>query len=294
MFVNCFDQIGLMNNENSGLFDGKPVHNYANTLILDLFGLDYIHPSRGIEKEGILILGLWMQIYHHLYEAVAVCRGGGIYYHEIENEVDKAAALWIGRLQIFGDNTRGTMLYNLVERVAVAFNQDDGEAKANTKFISIMKEMRENRDDCWQKELEDNKGYHNLYKLVNDAVGTMYIPLIQNLIHYIATDANSKLIELYLIPLLPQIRSCNPDYFDFLFTRIGQLSSGNYPITEMVDIIDHLQSMYSCFGVTCKDIGYHSTGIGCDDEVAEPNIPLAGYMPENNMQNVSKLNPFDL
>jgi hypothetical protein len=286
-YVNCFDQVGQMDNENSGYFDGSPVHNYADTLILDLFAAESgsSTPTRGIEKEAVLILGSWMRVYDNLYQTLKICAVGKVYYsHEFESAVSLAAAFWIGRLQVYGDNTSGTMLYNLAERAAVNFNQDNGEAEVNTKFISILEEMRSAGQNCHD---QDPEGYHDLYRLLDKMVGVMFTPLIQNLIHYIATDADPKLIELYLLALLPQIRSCNPNYFELFFTHIGYLSSGDYSIEDMVDIIDYLQSMYSCFGITCKDVGFHTTGVGCDDGIVAPNVPLAGYVPNNDVRNVS-------
>ncbi len=292
-YVNCFYQIGQLDGEENGKFDGSEMYNYADTLILDIFDAEdsASTPSRGIEKEAIVIIGTWMQVYLSLYSLMEHCQEEREYYYfKGETALNRAAALWIGRLQVYGDNTSGTLMYNLVERASVNFNQDQGEAAVNRKFISLLDEIQKAYYDSCKDEALRLKGYRDIYRLINDIVGVMFTPLIQNLIHYITTDSDHKLIELYLLALLPQIRSCNPEQFEVFFSRIGPLSSGDYSAEELVGIIKPLQSMYSCFGTTCNDVGYHASGIGCVDEIADPNPALKGYNPKNDVRNVSFMN----
>jgi hypothetical protein len=221
--VNTFNAIGKLDNENDGSFDEEPVYNYANTLIIDLFNVEgQSDPVRGIEKEGALILGAWMRVYEDLYNVLRYCGAPDAHAdpEELLQLLDRVAALWIGRLQSYGDNTRGTMLYNLAERTSIHFNQEHGEAEVNTKFLFILNEMKAMVDngECFD-DGSLQTGYHVLYKHFHQIVGVMNIPLIQNLIHYIAFDADPKLIELYVLALMPQLRSCNEDYFDFFHLR---------------------------------------------------------------------------
>jgi len=289
--VNTFNAIGKLDNENDGSFDEEPVYNYANTLIIDLFNVEgQSDPVRGIEKEGALILGAWMRVYEDLYNVLRYCGAPDAHAdpEELLQLLDRVAALWIGRLQSYGDNTRGTMLYNLAERTSIHFNQEHGEAEVNTKFLFILNEMKAMVDngECFD-DGSLQTGYHVLYKHFHQIVGVMNIPLIQNLIHYIAFDADPKLIELYVLALMPQLRSCNEDYFDFFISEVGVLSSGDYIDDDLLGIVENVQLMYSCLGVTCKDVGTHATGIGCDDENVQPIHSLAGYIPTNNVRNVS-------
>jgi hypothetical protein len=295
--INCFNAIGKLDNEADGLFDEEAVHNYANTLITDLFDIEgESNPIRGIEKEGVLILGAWLQIYHHLYGVLRKCTD---HVEGLEDntrvslmkiEIDKSAALWIGRLQSFGDNSRGTMLYSLVERIAMHFNQDHGEAEVNTRFLALLNEFRQVVDDgkCNGGGTDaSNKGYHQLFKQFHQIVGVMNIPVVQNIVHYIANGADPKLIELYLLAIVPQLRACNMDYFNYLITDVGLLASEQMTNDKLVDLIKNLQYMYSCLGVTCQDVGTHATGIKCDDDSAEPRLSFAGYVSKTDVRNVS-------
>ena len=295
--INCFNAIGKLDNEAEGLFDEEAVNNYANTLITDLFDIEgESNPVRGIEKEGVLILGAWMQIYHHLYTVLKTCTD---HIQGLEDEtrvammevdIDKSAALWIGRLQSHGDNTRGTMLYNLVERTAIHFNQDHGEAEVNTRFLALLNDIRQVVADekCNGGGTDaSNTGYHQLYKLFHQIVGVMNIPVVQSIVHYVAIDADPKLIELYLLSVAPQLRSCNMDYFNYLVTDVGLLAMDQMTNDKLVDLIKNLQYMYSCLGVTCQDVGTHATGIKCDYDAAEPRLSFAGYVSKNDVRNVS-------
>ncbi len=44
-------------------FDGEPVENYADTIVMDLFGVESTTAHvPGIEKEAVVIFGLWMRV----------------------------------------------------------------------------------------------------------------------------------------------------------------------------------------------------------------------------------------
>lgn len=309
-YINAFDAIGqyLGDEGEIGYFDGAPAEEYHNTLIADLFEADATEePVRGIEKEAVLILSVWMEIYHILYTDVyLVCRDadadgdldstgtGGVDIERMKIGLDNAAALWIGRLQVHGDNNRGTMLYNLAERVSIFFNQDHGEAAVNTEFL--------NRLNAMKTEIETNAAekctaesyavdeYVNLYRSLTDIVGVMNIPIIQSLIHYITIEADPRLIELYVLVLLPQLRSCNPKYMEYLMETIAGIRGGHFggeAGSKLMEVVELIQSMYSCLGTSCVEVGEHSGGIVCDDEVADPISPFGGYMPKTDVRSVS-------
>lgn len=293
--MNCFNAIGRLSNEGEGMFDERGIEDFADTLVTDLFYVeDESEPIRGIEKEGVLIFNIWMEIYHNLYSAVRSCqsrsddsetRKNSILYH-----LDNAMALWIGRFQSHGDNNKGTMIYNLVERIAIHFNQDHGEAFTNSQFMQLMKNMRQTVLDgkCDHGGIDKgNIGYHELYTLFQKAVSTMNVPLVQSLMHSIAIGSNKKLIELYLIAIMPQLRACNMDYFDYLLKYIEMLSTEEIGSFELVDLVSKVQNMYSCLGVSCNTIGIHSTGLYCDDDDMSSQTSFAGYNPEYDVGHVS-------
>jgi len=134
-----------------------------------------------------------------------------------------------------------------------------------------------------------NIGYHELHKLFHQITGIMNIPVVQSIIHYIAIDADPKVIELYLLTIVPQLRACNTDYFEYLVTDVGLLASEQMTNDKLVELVKNIQYMYSCLGVTCEDIGVHTTGITCKEDTAEPRLTFAGYEAVNDVRNVRNL-----
>mmetsp|Transcript_19785 Transcript_19785/g.29123 ORF Transcript_19785/g.29123 Transcript_19785/m.29123 type:complete len:2165 (-) Transcript_19785:27-6521(-) len=322
-YINAFDAIGqYLSNSDSGsnsyiqgYFDGYPAEDYHNTLIADLFDAEATEaPVRGIEKEAVLILSIWMNIYHTLYTDVyLICRDGqldddgNLNIDRMMSGLDNAAALWIGHLQVHGDNNRGTMLYNLSERISIFFNQDEGEAKVNTDFLSRLYAMKEEITTNAAERCNAESSvveYVTLYRHLTDMVGVMNVPIIQGLIHYITIEADARLIELYILVLLPQLRSCNPKYMNYLMETIGGIRRGDYVGTvgsKLMEVVALVQSMYSCLGTTCKEVGEHSGGIFCNDcqadqctdsddaNVADPIRSFGGYMPKKDVRSYARI-----
>jgi len=273
-----------------GLFDDQPAEHYLNTIVMDLFDIDVEDSSapsqyvRGIEKEAALILNVWMRCYHHIYEVVRICGMGNPDGTMMLEELDKAAALWIGRLQVYDDSTRGTMLYNLAERSALNFGQDFGEAPVNFKIIKSMNVMRSiiNEGGC----IDDNEeGYKSIYLEMNKIIGQMIVPIVQNYIHYASKDVgdiNGKALELYSVAIFPQIVSCDNSYHESFYSRLIDLSNKDY--TELEGSILQMQEMYNCLGISCDDVGAHFGGIMCEDHDFR-RVKLAGYQSESYVQN---------
>lgn len=303
-YINFFDAAGRYFGNEPGTFDKQEVELYPNTLIEDLFEVDEVaEPVPGIEKEGILIFAVWMRVYEILYTGlILACREGGDDMQQtMELGLDMAAALWIGRLQINGDNARGTMLYNLAERAAINFDQDHGESEVNKKFLTKLKAVRQivaNTDgQCdggyveysAKSNTETDTMYYRLYEALIDLIGVMNVPLIQNLIHYIVTEADGKLIEMYMLALLPQLSSCNPKYLEYTLDIIAKIPSKEYTNDELMEFIGHVQDMYSCLGTTCEDVGIHTGDLGCEDLLLDRIRPLAGYKPVYDVRSFSRI-----
>ena len=116
LYRDAFDVLGVENeNDEDGKFDGHPVEEYANTLVVDLFELN----STRTETEGAIILNVWMAVAHELYSVLRGCRSNN--KDEMNGALDRATALWIGADQIRGDNLQGHLLYNLAELAGELF-----------------------------------------------------------------------------------------------------------------------------------------------------------------------------
>ncbi len=301
-YINFFDAAGRYFGNAPGTFDDEKVELYPNTLIKDLFEVDEVaEPVPGIEKEGILLFSVWMRVYEVLYSSLIVaCRENVSDMQQVmERGLDEAAALWIGRLQVSGDNSRGTMLYNLAERAAINFDQDRGESEVNGKFLNKMRALKNvvvNMDgqcrggyeeDAEKGGTEKDTTYYILYEQMMDLIGIMNVPLIQNLIHHIVTEGDGKLIEMYMLVLLPQLSSCNPKFMEYTLELIRKIPEKQYTDNDMMEFLGHLQDMYSCLGTTCEDVGEHVGDFGCEDIVENRIRPLAGYKPVYDVRSVS-------
>lgn len=263
--LDAFDLIGEeYENDVPGNFDDKPEEEYAHALAEDLFAIDLADElGRGIDKDAINIYGIWMRIHSYLYQIVQECNRSPSDASKMILLLDQAVALWIGRLQIYGSNNRGTMMYNLVERAGVHFSQDSGETMINTKFMNAVKDLKVIIDTC-----SGSDGYKNMYQKFHSISATMRVPLMQNLIHHVSSN-DSVFAEMYALSLLPHIRSCDPTEFHFL---IDKLVVNNLEDDTLGVVLPRLQKMYSCLGISCNDVGAYSGDRVpfCNDESVYP------------------------
>lgn len=287
IYVDAFADIGThVETEDDGVFDQYPVEQYAHAIVDDILSLG--STSDGIETEAILVTGLWMRVYHYLYENLRLCHNNHDTRGMLRN-IDKAAALWIGDKQTYGSNTLGVLLYNLAERTSVEFGQDAGISNVNSEFLSILSRMRQtiDSDECSSKSDTNNVGYDKLHQYVAEALRQMNILLVQRTIHFMETDIDKKYTKLYVLLVIPQIRACSTsDYQYFLNNVILKKSQTTESLT-----IARLQKMYSCLGVTCEDIGAYSGNRvpQCTASYIEPNSPLASYFPASDVLRYSKM-----
>jgi len=287
-YVDCFQELGrTVENEGQGVFDKLPVDQYAHAIVTDLFDATNDASSDGVETEAILATGLWMRVYHYLYQNLQLCTTNVDTRLMLRN-IDKAAALWIGDKQTYGSNTVGVLLYNLVERTSLLFGQDEGEANVNTEFLSTLEAMKitVEAEECNAESGTNTRGYEKMHQYVTDAVRQMNILLVQRLIHFLETDLDTKFRELYVLSLLPQIRACSESEYEYFLNNVVL----DKLYTDESLNIAHLQKMYSCLGVTCEDIGSYSGDRlpQCDGAKVEPKIPLASYVPVTDVHLHSK------
>lgn len=282
IFRHTFFLIGRdIENEFAGNFDQKPVQEYANTLVNDLFALNVAH----IETEAAIILNVWMMIVHSLYEVMRGCKAQD--NDKMNAAIDVAAALWIGADQPQGVNDAGNMMYNLAQVAGQRFNQANGETAANVKVLDGMSAIQENiaSGTC----ANGDAGYVQMRTTINDLIGSMTIPLMQILIHHIQqqpADGGANFIELYALSFLPRVEACDPDAYKQLLTLLVRNTLKEDDKEEAIGI---LQGVYDCLGFTCDDIGSYESGEvpACNDDEVQPE-DLAGYTPTSDVHPVSK------
>lgn len=237
--------------ETEGRFDGAAIEQYGNTLVEDLFELHI----DGIETEAAIVLNVWMAIINELFRIKIECKSNNM--SMALAALDRAAAMWIGEGQDSGINDSGHLLYSLAEDAGERFDQDNGETIVNTKIMDLFVEI--------QKDIKSDKcsnltGYLNIRGEVRRMVSLMTIPLIQNLIHRtmnVSTEHGADWVALYALATIPRIAVCNPDAYDkALHLDVLRDMTPDYADQAL----SALERSYSCFGITCADIGTYRGG----------------------------------
>jgi hypothetical protein len=118
-----------------------------------------------------------------------------------------------------------------------------------------------------------------LWSVANRIVSKMYIPLIQLLIDAVMRQ-DDKLTTLYATAVVPQAAQCRTTTYNRL--REHLLTGGpKFDKTEI--ILRDIQDIYSCFGLTCDDIGDYldqPENVQFPDcYIATDKAALAGYQP---------------
>jgi hypothetical protein len=285
-YTYALNQIGRLEGAPiDGNFDGQPVEEYADTIVKDLFDAEALKPpGLGIEKEATIILGLWMRFHHHIYEVMRICRDDGSNQAQMIENLDKAVAFWIGRMQIHGDNARGTMLYNLAERSGVHFSQDQGEVPVNRKMMGAWTFFK---TEIESGTCSSEDGYKMLYLEMINVEGMMNVPLVQNFIHHVISGAPLEIIELYAVSLFPQIISCDITFIDYFDDELHKLARKPRNDDNLSKAISLVRKMYGCLGLTCDDVGAHISGSACNDDELNPIRAIVGYTPNTDVRNVS-------
>jgi hypothetical protein len=254
--------------ETVGDFDGAPIEEFGDTIVLDLFDLNI----NDIETEAALVMNVWQVIVHELFEVQAECsaknQDNGI------AALDRAAALWIGEGQEEGSNELGHLLYNLAENAGERFDQDDGEAEVNTKVVDILVTIQA---ELLAGKCDSTAGYIAMRGNVKKLIGLMTIPLIQNLIHHtmnVSNEGGSNFVELYALGTIPRVAACDPAAYDdeLHLDVLRELT-----VSLQSQSIQAIQKAYSCLGITCADVGSYMGGTlpQCDEESS--TVVVAGY-----------------
>lgn len=290
IFRNAFYDLGVDNErDTAGDFDGHPVEEYANTLVMDLFELN----STRTETEGAIVLNVWMAVVHELYSILRSCKATtsdnqNQKISEMSGALDRATALWIGADQIRGDNLRGHLLYNLAEVAGELFGQDDGESRINVGIMSLITNIQ---FSIASATCGNDDGYMQMREKVHKVISFMTVPLVQTLIHHIVQVGNegaSDMVELYALALLPRVAACDPA----TFKTMSQLMVFNsLTVANQAKALSLLQSVYSCLDVTCEDVGSYLNGKipQCSDEIPATAQPpqLASYSPTVDVRSKS-------
>ncbi len=286
IYVNAFTTLGYKYESSPyGLFDGKPAKFYADTIVNDLLTISKNEQA----IDAMLIMNTFMSITNQLTLALKDCRAfiPGTLNDSGMNHLDKAMALYIGNHQNFGDNFDGFMLYHMAETAGERFNQDNAQTKVNEDILLLAKTISGKiwvTDMC---KLDPIAAYDLYWSCSQQIVQRMYVIFIQKLIHYIH-NYDKEYIELFSLALIPTISACNPSEYDWFVSN----AVTGYDESKKNEVLEHLQGVYSCFGVTCADIGDYKAGIfpQCSDDLVQNKTLVDSYVPSTDAREVCVIN----
>lgn len=294
LYLNSFRELGITHeNDSLGSFDGKPVEQYADTLIKDLFALNIPR----IEATGTVVHSVYMSFWSFLYQILNHCENiqstnttiaESSTERDMLSSLDAAVALYVGEGQIRNDSQDGYMIYNLAEYIGSKFNQKiNGETIVNTKmmnlFISIQKDIKSGM--CSDKATFDSD-YRTLRSKVYDMMKQSNVVLVQLLLYYVQviyenaqfggfgteSGITNDFVELLALAIHPQVDACHPELSnnitELMITHSISTTSNPINDVERENIISTIQNSFSCLHVTCTDVGTYEGAIpACTNEM---------------------------
>jgi hypothetical protein len=301
-----------------GYFGGYPVEEYAHTLVMNALSRTDATITSGEEEDDnttgntkssssislhstlpaedlILTTMVWMAVAHELHEAVRLC---GDEHNGTQSvaALDRAVTLWFGSASsnISDDEGRMTTLYDLSQSARSRFRRYDDrgviqETKpwVNQELLQRWKGIQEMLLASPRKCSMDDPFIPQLREEVYKSMNFMTIPLIQNLILSVLDNANStssvsavKFFDVYYSLVIPQIMTCDPNLARELYVPYSIDTTDD---TEKQQWIHILERTYSCFRITCRDIGIFRHDMQrCHDSTNKTNknvsISFAGYV----------------
>jgi len=222
------------------------------------------------------------------------------------HSIEEAVAYYIGADQLRADHNSGHMLYSLAEKEARHFHTFDEndvlkQAKTNVQFLKIMQEMSgkvmakgscgTDGDGGGGDSMKKKNTSVELRMLMNEAIGTMTVPLIQLLIRHmyeaaVGTDPNQLerhkiMVTVAVKALLPQISTCDEVSLSPLERELTNRNSEEFMRSGFNALIALLQKNYSCLGVTCAEVGSYKGILPLCTEPLERNY-IGAYIPQSN------------
>jgi hypothetical protein len=275
-----------------------------NAAYADSYLRSAIQNGQSTASIATLILNVWMYAADVIYKGVNICQKRTEADNPSQFDIggsgglDDFIALWIGSGQTHG-SSEGYSLYALAEkadRMFIATKEDTNlpstttkalaEASVNQKLKLLYQEgasIFSIPDACSKTNIDTSK---KLWSVITRMNTQMYIPLIQMLIISIL-EKDVSATYLYATAVIPQAAQCRPSIFD----RLKEELLGGEPNFQRTEItLRDLQEIYSCFGITCSDIGVVAKDYG-DLNVptclaARDDKPMALYRPSTDVQPV--------
>ena len=275
-----------------------------NAAYADSYLRSAIQNGQSTASIATLILNVWMYAADVLYKGVHTCQKRTEADNPSQFDIggssglDDFIALWIGSGQTHG-SSEGYSLYALAEkadRMFIATKEDTNLPSSTTKALaeaSVNQQLKLLYQEgasmfsipsaCSKTNIDTSK---KLWSVITRMNTQMYIPLIQMLIISIL-EKDASATYLYATAVIPQAAQCRPSIFD----RLKEELLGGEPNFQRTEItLRDLQEIYSCFGITCSDIGVVAKDYGDFNvptcQAARDDKTMALYQPSTDVQPV--------
>lgn len=290
-------------------FDDRTVSNYGDAVVTDSFSKEsgYI-PD--LTAETVRIVNMLMAMVTEMYRAGTSCLNSDSIG---SNPIDFAAALWFGSAQD-PSSSNGGSLYAWTQRAGANFS---GQIVLISDIISTkLSELQQSYTECVTLVDEEKvaKGVQMRHE-VDDVTRMLFVPLVQNFIHHLASEvrvtaptlvnilyawfaycgfscfkiiqsglttveptAERYYVVLYSLAVLPLISICDKDSYDELFTALIE-DIGSYDSTTFNSHMTKLQARYECLGISCEMIGQHVNTSDGWPECQAASFAITGYLP---------------
>ena len=251
--------------------DGKSIAEFGQTVVLKVFEeLDYYYPDSeddNMAAASVILHIFTMDIIHSLYAAANHCDAGesGM----VAKALDDAVTLYVGADQLEGDTTTGYSLYHIAEKLSRRFDgtlNDKGQSKLN---VAVMHKFKELKASFGTNDVCDKNPQESSLRLLDGAhfiINKIKAVMLQGMYHFMYDDDMDK-AELFAISVVPFVAACNAELsYDLLEKMI--IKSIDFESNLYDDVVERIQYVYSCMGVSCEDVGSlpESNADACDFE----------------------------
>jgi len=264
---------------------------YGDQVVRLALGAENGHDQH-LGSKAAVVLNVWMFVAHRLQKAVKECKAG----KQPTEYIDSAVSLWIGAEQGQSIFNSGWMMYSIAQEAHEFLGNVESESPVNTAIIDLFNEAQDSADLC---AIDNEQSFLTLRFLAKKIETTMTIPLLQNLLYYIATD-NFKYVELFAIAVIPQAMGCNKGTYTALENALYKHFDREATLAD-ASFMRELVSMLTCLDVTCSDLGNFEggpssvrdlfTNVCRQLETAATFIQMAGY---NITEEIGRLDRIDL
>jgi hypothetical protein len=189
---------------------------YGFAIVSDV--LDELESEYGDAKdvrmagEAVILTIVSMEIWHYLAQTVRGCEDDSITSDTVAANLDRAAMLYIGQGQAYGDSDSGYSFYRLAEFTAQFFGTEtaDGESNVNAFVLDKLNDIKQNfvlSDVCHDDPVSAS---HALMEEVELVINQMKATVIQGFLMY-AASGDADYAELYALQVAPLLSMCETD-----------------------------------------------------------------------------------